>query len=205
MSLTLVTQLELLGIKVYIDEYHVDKHSRYVHKPFRKLHRKHMLLENYAFTYGESIPVETFVQYINRLRGSDVWELVDIIVAPDAVLKPARTLELHRRYVELVPEDVLIRSLAVVQETRLSKLTKYVRELCSMGFRKVAIPSENVAALSMLPHIAKYFEYVHVLGRSNTAIEHVLKYRQYIDSIDFTIDAHQQFCASAAQKRLYTR
>ncbi|RLE85580.1 MAG: hypothetical protein DRJ96_07625 [Thermoprotei archaeon] len=165
-----------LGIKVYAPRRLAREYGRYVLRPRERQLPLPCLVENMAFKMGRSIHPSALVEWLETLdRGR-----VELIVAPDALREPGETLRLHRIFLECAREWMVERALAVVQEFNLSRVMDYVGELIDMGFTRVAIPSDNLSALKLIPKLRDTFEWVHVLGAQNIVEEVMLA-----DSIDF--------------------
>jgi len=183
-----VRHFVLHDVDVFVDEDHVYLTNKYVHKPRRRLIENcEFILDNYAFSRGVSIKVEDYVNYINELRMSKYWSLCRLIIAPDAIKNPVLTIKMHRKFIELISDEVLKKSACVIQEIRGSKLINFCRLMRDFGFENCAIPTRNVTALRYLPEIVNLFSYVHVLGRNTIMFDVVIKFANLINSIDFTI------------------
>lgn len=137
------------------------------------------MLENLAFAKGVAMDPEIFVVKASIWCNSSNCEL---IVAPDHIGDHMETLRLHMKYLEYAPQWMLDKSLGVVHEHRPSLVLDTVKGLLDLGFKRIAVPSDNRAAMRLIHRIKDMAGYVHVLGCQAGCLHTVLN--APIDSID---------------------
>lgn len=181
------------GVRVYVNPLSglAQVTGRLVLQPVDKVLARYarsyrFMLENLAFASGTAMDPEVFV-----VKAS-IWcnnENCELIVAPDRIGDPLDTLRLHMRYLEYAPQWMVEKSLAVIHMSKPDYVVAAARDMLDMGFKRIAVPSDNRAAMRLIHRIKKYADHVHVLGCQAGCLQAVL--HEPIDSIDiYRVSAH---------------
>ncbi len=185
-----ILYLAMTGMRVYVNPSSMlrDMLGRVVLQPDpamleRYAPRYRFMLENMAFFEGRSIPPETLVEVATTwctLRNCEM------VVGPDVLGDHRATMRLHTVYADLAPTWLLEKTLGVVQERRLSRIERALKEIRDLGYEMLGIPSDNTAAMHHIATARKHYRYIHVLGCQQGCLARILRTRP--DSVDVYVD-----------------
>jgi len=154
-----------------------------------KRHRKPFLLVHGGFQ-GKMASLEEIVDFALKYRP-------ELVVAPDVYKNQERTSELTIKFVEICPQRLMKKVVAVMQGG-LDIFEETLKLYDRLGFRWLGFPSDNYSITDLVDHVKSIGWKVHILGdRWSEAITH------NIDSVDIVVDDYSYFKRWWAWRRFY--